>query len=132
MTLFLFLLLYTYKALHDLASGYLCEFLVPYVPYVPYVPHRVLMPAELNLLTVPPGKPGKYGAMYFAIASMNLWNSIRGEKVAWLKNSPTIESFKRNRKRFSSGNGSRVKQCYYLFFLRFSIVFYLYHCMLYM
>ena len=26
------LLLYTYKALHDLAPGYLCELVVPYVP----------------------------------------------------------------------------------------------------
>ena len=40
------LLLYTYKALHDLAPGYLCELIVPYVP------RRVLRSAELNLLTV--------------------------------------------------------------------------------
>ena len=43
------LLLYTYKALHDLAPGYLCELVVPCVP------RRVLRSAELNLLTVPPG-----------------------------------------------------------------------------
>ena len=43
------MLLYTYKALHDLAPGYLCELVVPYIP------HRVLRSAELNLLTVPPG-----------------------------------------------------------------------------
>ena len=43
------LMLYTYKALHDLAPGYLCELVVPYVPL------RVLGSAELNLLTVPPG-----------------------------------------------------------------------------
>ena len=43
------LLLYTYKALHELAPGYLCELVVPYVP------RRVLRSAELNLLTVPPG-----------------------------------------------------------------------------
>ena len=47
------LLLYTYKALHDLLPGYLHELVVPYVP------RRVLSSAELNLLTVPPGKPGK-------------------------------------------------------------------------
>ena len=82
------LLLYTYKALHDLAPGYLCEFVVPYVP------RRFLKLAELNLLTVPPGKPGKYGS--FARASANLWNSLREERAAWLKNSPTLESFKRN------------------------------------
>ena len=29
------LLLYTYKALHDLAPGYLCEPVVPYVPLMP-------------------------------------------------------------------------------------------------
>ena len=88
------LLLYTYKALHDLAPGYLCELVVPYVP------RRVLRSAELNLLTVPPGKPGKYGSRSFARASANLWNSLRGERAAWLKNSPTLESFKRNLKTF--------------------------------
>ena len=50
------LLRYTYKALHDLAPGYLCELVVPYVP------RRVLRSEELNLLTAPPGKPGKYGS----------------------------------------------------------------------
>ena len=73
------LLLYTYKALHDLAPGYLCE-----------LPHRVQRSAELNLLTVPPGKPGKYGSRSFARASANLWNSLRGEKAVWPKNSPTL------------------------------------------
>ena len=88
------LLLYTYKALHDLAPGYLCELVVPYVP------HRVLRSAELNLLTFPPGKLGKYGSRSFARASVNLWNSLRGERAAWLKNSPTLESFKINLKTF--------------------------------
>ena len=88
------LLLYTYKALHDLARGYLCELVVPHVP------RRVLRSAELNLLTVPPGKPCKYGSQSFARASANLWNSLRGERDAWLKNSPTLESFKRNLKTF--------------------------------
>ena len=88
------LLLYTYKALHDLAPGYLCELVNPYVP------RRVLRSAELNLLTVPSGKPGKYGSRNFARASANLWNSLRGERAAWLKNSPTLESFKRNLKTF--------------------------------
>ena len=82
------LLLYTYKALHDLAPGYLCELVVPYVP------RRVLRSAELNLLTVPPGSRG------FARASANLGNSLRGERAVWLKNSPTLESFKRNLKTF--------------------------------
>ena len=54
--------------------------------FVPYVPCRVRS-AELNLLTVPPGKPGKYGFRSFAGAPANLWNSIRGERAAWLKNS---------------------------------------------
>ena len=73
------LLLYTYKALHNLAPGYLCELVVP---------GRFLTSAELNLLTVPSGKPGKYGSRSFARASANLWNSLRGERAAWLKNSP--------------------------------------------
>ena len=61
---------------------------------VPYEPRRVLRSAESNLLTVPPGKPGKYGSRSFVRASANLWNSLRGERAAWLKNSPTVESFK--------------------------------------
>ena len=72
------LLLYTYKALHDLAPGYLCEL------DVPYVPRRVLRSAELHLLTVPPVKTGKYGSRSLARASANLWNSLRGERAAWL------------------------------------------------
>ena len=62
------LLLYTYEALHDLAPGYLCEFVVPYAP------RRVLRSAEFNLLTVPPGKPDKYGSRSFPRAS------AKGEK----------------------------------------------------
>ena len=50
------LLLYTYKALHDLSPEYLCGLVVPYAP------RRVLRSAESKLLTVPPGKPGKYGS----------------------------------------------------------------------
>ena len=76
------LLLYTYKALHGLTPGYLCKLVVPYEP------RRVLRSAESNLLTVPPGKPGKYGSRSFVRASANLWNSLRGERAAWLKNSP--------------------------------------------
>ena len=88
------LLLYTYKELHGLAPGYLCELVVPYAP------RRVLRSAESNLLSVPPGKPGKYGSINFVRASANLWNSLRGERAAWLKNSPTVESFKINLKTY--------------------------------
>ena len=88
------LLLYTYKALHGLAPGYLCKLVVPYEP------RRVLRSAESNLLTVPPGKPGKYGSRSFVRASANLWNSLRGERAAWLKNGPTVESFKINLKTY--------------------------------
>ena len=88
------LLLYTYKALHGLVPEYLCELVVPYAP------RRVLRSAESNLLTVPPGKPGKYGSRSFVRASSNLWNSLRGERAAWLKKSPTVESFKRNMKTY--------------------------------
>ena len=48
---------------------------------VPYVPHRVLRSAELNLLKVPPGKPGKYGSRSFARASANLWKGLLGRIV---------------------------------------------------
>ena len=81
------LLLYTYKALHGLAPGYLCKLVVPYEP------RRVLRSAESNL-------PGKYGSRSFVRASANLWNSLRGERAAWLKNSPTVESFKVNLKTY--------------------------------
>ena len=74
------LLLHMYNALQDLAPGHLCELVVPYVP------RRDLKSVELNLLTVPQGKPGKYGS-----------RSLLEPQC------------------FSSGNGSRVKQCYYLF-----------------
>ena len=46
------LLLYMYKALHDLAPWYLCELVVR-------------RSEELNLLAVPAGKPGKYGFQEF-------------------------------------------------------------------
>ena len=79
------LLLYTYKTLHGLAPGYLCELVVPYAPRI------VLRAAESNLLTVTPGKPGKYGSRSFVRASANLLcNSLRGERAAWLKNSPAV------------------------------------------
>ena len=88
------LLLYTYKALHGLVPGYLCKFVVPYEP------RRVLRSAESNLLTVLPGKPGTYGSRSFVRIFVNLWNSLRGERVAGLKNSPTVESFKINLKTY--------------------------------
>ena len=59
-----------------------------------------LRSAESNLLTVPPGKPGKYGSRSFVRASANLWNSLRGERAAWLKSSTTVESFKLNLKTY--------------------------------
>ena len=88
------LLLYTYKALYGLAPGYLCKLVVPYEP------QRVIRSAESNLLRVPPGKPGKYGSSSFVRASANLWNSLRGERAAWLNNSPPVESFKINLKTY--------------------------------
>ena len=88
------LLLYMYKALHGLALGYLCKLVVPYEPNI------VLRSAESNLLTVPLGKPGKYGSRSFVRASANLWNSLRGERATWFKNSPTVESFKINLKTY--------------------------------
>ena len=60
------LLLYTYKESHILAPGHLCNLVVPYEP------RRVLRSAESNLLTVPLGKPGKYGSRSFVRTSANL------------------------------------------------------------
>ena len=34
------------------------------------------------------------------MASANLWNSLRGERAAGLKNSPTVEGFKINQKTY--------------------------------
>ena len=88
------LLIYTYKALYGMVPGYLCKLVVPYAP------RTVLRSAESNLLTVPPWKPGTYGSRSFVRASANLWNSLRGERTACLKNSPTVESFKINLKTY--------------------------------
>ena len=63
---------------------------------MPYVSQRVPRLAELNLITVPPGKSGKYGFRSFVRASANIWNSSKErEGAAYLKNSPTVESFKK-------------------------------------
>ena len=43
------------------------------------------------VITVPPGKPGKYGSRSFARASANLWNSLRGERAAWLNIAPIAQ-----------------------------------------
>ena len=67
---------------------------------VPYESRIILRSAESNSLTVPPGKPGKYGSGRFVRAYANLWNSLRGERAAWLINSPTVESFKINLKTY--------------------------------
>ena len=56
------LLLYTYKALHGLAPGYLCKLVVRYEPRIVLrsaESNLLTVPPESNLLTVPPGKPGK-------------------------------------------------------------------------
>ena len=44
-------------------------------------------------LTVQMEKPGKYGSKTYVGSLANLWNSPMGEEAAWLKNSPTAESF---------------------------------------
>ena len=68
---------------------------------VPYELRRFLRSAESNLLTIPPGKSGKYGSRSFVRSCANLWNSLKGERAAWLKNSPTVESFNINLKNVS-------------------------------
>ena len=60
--------------------------------------HVVLKSTELNLLTASPEKPGKYGSRSFSRVSVNLWNSPKGRRADWLKNCPTLGSFKRNLK----------------------------------
>ena len=79
---------------HCMAPGYQRKLVVPYES------RRVLRSAESNLLTVPPRKPGKYGSRSSVRASANLWNSLRGERAAGLKHSPTVERFKINLKTY--------------------------------
>ena len=85
---------------HDSMSRALMELhWLPVDKIIEYEPRRVLRSAEPNLLTVPPGKPGKYGSISFVRASANLWNSLRGRRATWLKNSTTVESSKINLKK---------------------------------
>ena len=63
-------------------------------------PYRKTDYKPIIYITVSPGKPGKYGFRSFARASANLWNSRMGERAGWLKNSPTLESLKRNLQTF--------------------------------
>ena len=42
------------------------------------------MSGDSNSLTVPPGKPGKYGSRSFVMSSANLWNSLSGELAVWI------------------------------------------------
>ena len=67
------------------------------------MPRRVLRSAELNLLTVPPGKPGKYGSRSFARASANLWNSLRS---FWKEE---FYSDKNSTKKYSAGIIDMIK-----------------------
>ena len=77
-----------------MAPGYLCDLVVPYTPV------RALSSADKCLLRVPPGKPGKYGVRSFIRSSASLWNALHEDNAESLKDSPDIESFKRNLKTY--------------------------------
>ena len=46
--------------------------------------------------------------------SVNIWNSIRGERAAWLKNTPNVDSFKKNLKTYLFCERF-LGSCYYMF-----------------
>ena len=65
------------------------------------MPRIVVSSAELNLLTVPFGKPGKYGSRSLAISSSNLCNSLR---AAGLRIVQLQRVLRETKKRTSSEN----------------------------
>ena len=91
-------------------------------------PRRVIRSAESYLLTVPPGKPDKYGSRSIVMASANLCNSLRGERAAWIKNSPTVESFKINLKMYLFYERF-LSKAVLLCLLMYIIVLCFFHCM---
>ena len=64
------ILLTTFKALHDLAPGYIRDLITPYQP------HRSLRSLNLSLLRKPRSRTKTFGDRSFAVCSPHLWNKL--------------------------------------------------------
>ena len=78
------ILLYTYKALNNLAPAYVTDLLIPYQPT------RHLRSSTKGLLAPPVHKPKHYGHRAFQHAAPKLWNCTPGH----IRDSKTLEVFK--------------------------------------
>ena len=87
------ILLYTFKALHNLAPVYLTELVEPYQPT------RCLRSQSQSLLRVPKTKTTTYGRRSFSAASPVLWNKLPDN----LKHMDSLYSFKRGLKTYLFG-----------------------------
>ena len=82
------LLLYTYKALHDMSPVYIKDMIQPHRP------GRSLRSQNSSQLQVPKSRTVRFGDRTFHTASPLLWNAL----PISLKDSPSVFSFKRNLK----------------------------------
>ena len=83
-------LLYTYKALHDISPSYLTDLLVPYQPT------RSLRSEKKSILQVPCTRTLTYGDRSFRKSAPVLWNSLP-EPV---KSSTSVAIFKKRLKTY--------------------------------
>lgn len=84
------LILYTYKALHDIAPEYLKDMITPYSPT------RSLRSQSQLLLEVPKVRTVSYGERCFSVATAKLWNSL----PVCLKSESKLVAFKRGLKTY--------------------------------
>jgi hypothetical protein len=78
-------LLYTYKALNDLAPPYICELIEEYRPA------RTLRSAAQSLLKVPKSRTTTYGTRSFRVSAPKLWNELPDH----IKQAPTLVAYKK-------------------------------------
>ena len=84
------ILLTTFKALHGLAPGYVCDLIRPYQP------PRALRSLDLHLLHQPRSRTKTYGDRSFMVCSPYLWNKM----PLHLRQQHELESFKTDLKTF--------------------------------
>ena len=85
------MLLFTYKAIHNLAPPYLCDLVRPYVPLRPG-----LRSADQGLLHPTPWRLKTFGRRSFQVAAPTLWAGLPPE----LRQSPSLDIFKKDLKTF--------------------------------
>ena len=78
------ILLITFKALHDLAPGYILDLITPYEP------HRALRSLDLSLLRQPRSRTKTFGDRSFTVCAPRLWNRL----PIHLRQIDELESFK--------------------------------------